>query len=130
MPLTDAELKEIEAIIEKRRQVLLAEIKRGLTRSRIENFDTIAGEAPDAGDEALASLVADTKVAEASRDLRELRELEAALARIKDGTYGTCIDCGAEIPFERLRANPGAVRDVNCQTIYERTHRRPGEPSL
>ena len=35
-----------------------------------------------------------------------LREIDTALARIDDGTYGTCTRCGKEIPVERLEAVP------------------------
>jgi RNA polymerase-binding protein DksA len=37
---------------------------------------------------------------------RQLQEVEKALARIEDGTYGTCEVCGKEIPAERLEAIP------------------------
>jgi len=37
---------------------------------------------------------------------RQLREVEDALARIADGTYGTCTMCGKEIPEDRLEAVP------------------------
>ena len=38
-----------------------------------------------------------------------LREIDLALARIDEGTYGTCAVCGAEIPEERLAAVPYAT---------------------
>jgi DnaK suppressor protein len=41
--------------------------------------------------------------------LRRLREVEEALARIDEGTYGTCAACGREIPQERLEALPWAT---------------------
>ena len=41
--------------------------------------------------------------------LRRLREVEEALTRIEDGTYGTCAVCGREIPPERLEAVPWAT---------------------
>jgi RNA polymerase-binding protein DksA len=37
-----------------------------------------------------------------------LAEIDAALARIEDGTYGKCDRCGKEIPAERLEAHPWA----------------------
>ena len=43
-----------------------------------------------------------------------LQQIEVALARIADGTYGTCEGCGAEIPKARLQAVPYAVRCVEC----------------
>ena len=38
-----------------------------------------------------------------------LAEIDAALRRIEDGTYGTCGRCGKEIPVERLEAHPWAT---------------------
>jgi DnaK suppressor protein len=130
MPLTAAERSQLQAQINDRRNELAREIKSGVARARDDNFDAVAGEAPDAGDEALASLVADTENAETRRDLRELEELDAALKLIAEGNYGTCAECGDDIPFERLRAQPGATRCVRCQSVFEKTHSRPSEPTL
>jgi RNA polymerase-binding protein DksA len=44
-----------------------------------------------------------------------LAEIEAALARIDDGTYGVCEECGRPIPVERLRAMPATRYCVSCQ---------------
>jgi DnaK suppressor protein len=40
--------------------------------------------------------------------------IDAALARIEDGSYGTCASCGAAIPRERLEFRPHAVGCVGC----------------
>ena len=50
-------------------------------------------------------------------------EVVAALARIDDGSYGRCTDCGQGIPEGRLEARPDAARCVNCQAKYARRHR-------
>lgn len=50
----------------------------------------------------------------------ELRQVEAALARIEAGTYGLCIDCGMDIPPARLQAAPEAPRCIACQEKIER----------
>ena len=50
---------------------------------------------------------------------REAR-LRAALAAIDAGTYGICVDCGAEIPEGRLRVLPDSVRCVPCQRVASR----------
>jgi DnaK suppressor protein len=42
-----------------------------------------------------------------------------ALARIDAGDYGRCVDCGSELPDERLEARPEAARCVNCQQRLE-----------
>lgn len=130
MPLTDSQRDELKGLIDKRREALFAEIRSGLARARDDSFGAIAGEAPDSGDEAIAALVADTDNAETNRDVRELRELEAALARMADGSYGSCEQCRDDIPFERLRAYPGAVRCIACQSIHEKTYSHPSEPKL
>jgi DnaK suppressor protein len=65
-----------------------------------------------------------------TRDLAELRDLEAARLRLAAGTYGTCADCGGDIGYERLRANPAAQRCIACQTRHEKTFAGPGAPKL
>jgi DnaK suppressor protein len=50
---------------------------------------------------------------------REAR-LRAALEAIEAGTYGICVECGAEIPEGRLRALPDSVRCVPCQRVVSR----------
>lgn len=130
MPLTDTERRELEALITARREELTREVNRGVERVRIDSFNAIGGEARDAGDEATASLVVDTDNAETRRDVAELQALDAALERMADGTYGICSDCGDEIPFERLRAYPGAMRCVRCQSVHEKTYSHSSEPRL
>ena len=53
-----------------------------------------------------------------------------ALQRIADGTYGRCIECGDEIPHERLVVNPTAERCFLCQEHFEKTHRHENWPVL
>lgn len=130
MPLTHTEIDEMKATIDNRRKTLGAEIQSDIARSRSDSFGAIAGEAPDSGDQAMAALVADTDNAETNRDIRELQELDAAMVRIAEGSYGTCTDCGDDIPIARLRAYPGAMRCITCQSIYERTHSHPSESKL
>lgn len=45
---------------------------------------------------------------------RDLEDVDAALARIADGTYGTCEVCGRPIPVERLEVRPTARTCVGC----------------
>jgi DnaK suppressor protein len=48
---------------------------------------------------------------------KELQDIEVALARIADGSYGACIDCGAEIGRARLKADPTLKRCLPCQSL-------------
>lgn len=123
-PLNRRETIELARTIEERREALREEIRREVAKARAEPYAEIAGSTHDSGDEALADLVADIGQAEVTRDLGELRELGAALKRIADGSYGTCVDCGADIGLERLRAQPGAARCVECQQRHEKTYRK------
>jgi RNA polymerase-binding transcription factor DksA len=124
MALNRRETIQLARAIEERREALLAEIRREVARTRDEPFETLAGATRDSGDEALADLIGDLGEAEVTRDLAELRSLDAARKRIEDGSYGLCTDCGADIPLERLRAELGAERCVDCQARHERTYRR------
>ncbi len=45
---------------------------------------------------------------------RHLDEIDAALARVADGTYGTCLGCGGPIAPARLEARPIASRCIRC----------------
>jgi len=53
-------------------------------------------------------------------DEKMLGEIEEALARIEEGTYGTCVDTGEEIPYERLEALPYAKRTAQAQEKFDK----------
>jgi RNA polymerase-binding transcription factor DksA len=65
----------------------------------------------------LADFERETAVIEAAQSDRV--EVEAALARIEDGTYGRCIDCGKQIPEGRLEIKPEAARCLEDQAKFE-----------
>jgi RNA polymerase-binding protein DksA len=46
-----------------------------------------------------------------------LGEIDGALQRIEDGTYGTCTNCGKEIAVERLEAHPWASLCIDCARL-------------
>jgi RNA polymerase-binding protein DksA len=48
-----------------------------------------------------------------------LAAIDAALKRIDDGTYGTCITCGDQIRYERLEASPWAALCIDCKRRAE-----------
>lgn len=57
--------------------------------------------------------------AEEQRDRDELADVQAALARFTEGSYGTCINCAQPIDFPRLEAIPAAARCLACQRQWE-----------
>ena len=56
-------------------------------------------------------------------ETRELAAIEQALTRMQAGNYGVCADCGDAIPFDRLKAEPWALRCVPCQSRVEEKRR-------
>lgn len=71
-----------------------------------------------------------THVFEQQRDLalrehatQQLALVEAALARLDEGTFGTCIECGRPIAPERLEALPWAAHCIDCKTRIDRARR-------
>jgi RNA polymerase-binding transcription factor len=50
----------------------------------------------------------------------QLALVDAALARLSAGTFGTCVRCGNPIPAERLEALPWAPRCIDCQRLADR----------
>jgi RNA polymerase-binding protein DksA len=71
-----------------------------------------------------------SQVFEQERDLalrerasQHLEAVDASLARLDDGSYGTCVRCGRAIAPERLEALPWAAHCIECQTIIDRGRR-------
>jgi RNA polymerase-binding transcription factor DksA len=128
--LTREERAELEAVIRREHKRLMSELREEVEQSRQETFGAVEGGVGDSADEAVADLLSDLDAAEITRDLNEIRELEAARARLAAGTYGQCVDCQTDIPVARLRAQPAALRCVAHQEVYEKTHARPPEPKL
>jgi DnaK suppressor protein len=88
-------------------------------------LDDESGELPSWGADELADHASVTHDREVDDTLEEnaeeiLREIEDALARIDNGTYGTCAACGAEIPRDRLEAVPYATLCIEDKRRLER----------
>lgn len=63
--------------------------------------------------------------------LQRLKQIDAALERIEQGTYGRCLNCGHDIPAERLALLPQTGYCTHCADNLEATHRdRPVEEPL
>jgi RNA polymerase-binding transcription factor DksA len=107
-----------------------ADIVRELLKSDDEQYKELAGTVSDRGDQSVADLLVDVDLAEITRDVAEIRDIEAALLRIAHGVYGTCVDCDASISQERLEKTPSAVRCVPCQQRFEASDRREHHRTL
>lgn len=116
-----SERDRLVRMLDERKTLLREEVRRGLARMGNERYVDLLSGTSDAGDESVATLLTDVTNAEVARDAAELRDIVTTEARMAAGTYGTCIDCGVPIPFERLAAYPTAKRCLRCQQIREAT---------
>ena len=73
----------------------------------------------DAGDMSELDLNRSTALNLASRQSQLIEEIDEALGRIEDGTYGQCARCGKPLDEERLKAMPTAKYDAECQAVVE-----------
>jgi RNA polymerase-binding protein DksA len=112
------EFSEFCALLQAQRKQLLDEVREKIAASG-EGLG-FANQSKITDDDALADSAASMDVALVIRESRELQDIEAALARIADGSYGVCIDCGEEIGRARLKAYPTARRCLPCQQQDER----------
>ncbi len=127
-PLSAHDRDRIRAALESHRAALLEALKAALAESGRTQYAEVLGRASgDSGDEALAVTLGDLSAARLDHEVRMLRALDAARARLDAEDFGLCEDCGAAIPLARLIANPAATRCVRCQAQHEHTH--AGEPS-
>jgi len=97
----------IEAQLKARRAELvgeLSDIEHTLDETPPKDWEDRSVERQ--GDEVLESM--------GHLDLAELRRIEAALARLADGSYGDCAKCGNPIAEERLKAVPEAPLCADC----------------
>ena len=129
-PLSDRQRDELKERLANRRQVLRAEVQRELASSEDPRVAGFMNELAATEDWVLADILGDLDIAMVTRDVAELSEVEAALARIEDGSHGTCSDCGEPIGWPRLNAQPTAERCIACQQKVELRSARPGHPSL
>lgn len=118
--LSDEQLAHLKQLLDERERTLRADLLREVNEK--DEYMDVATEIPDPGDSSFANLAVDLGNAAVTRDLTELRAVEAARQRMENDVYGVCVSCEAEIPYERLKVQPTADRCAPCQEHYEKTH--------
>lgn len=121
-PLTQDEVRQLEATLREERKMLVDALDQRLHQDEFPHEMTLKNNIPDSapGDRGSAGELNDEEIAEVSMELRELRAVEAALERVASGTYGICANCASPIGIERMRAQPTAALCITCQTEFER----------
>jgi DnaK suppressor protein len=114
--------EHLETLLRTERDAVLAAIGEHLHASGDSSRLSLLNHLEAVGDWIEADLLNDTDIALLSHELVRLRDIDAALARLKAGNFGVCIDCGEAIPEGRLSALPTAQSCVRCQENYEKRH--------
>jgi DnaK suppressor protein len=127
--LTIEQRESLQEWLRQRAAVLRREIAEALRRSGGDAAIGLANHLEEIRDEPVADLESVIEIAEIERDVRELREVERALVRVHEPEYGVCADCGEDIPYSRLSANPVATRCTACQTRAEHVLTEPTQPA-
>jgi len=125
--LSDSQRETIQRLLDERESELQGEV-RAANEEAAERPAALGPEVGDAVDVGDARYAAGMAHVDKQRDQEELMAIDAARGRLADGTYGECVDCGQDIPIERLKAQPTALRCVPCQTRYEKSH--PAAPTF
>jgi RNA polymerase-binding protein DksA len=129
--LSPSQLDQLAKKLNENYQTLLREVRSELENSGDQHrIDLLNNEPGDSGDESLANALADFNLTILDRHIDDMRDIEAALQRIKNGEYGVCTDCGVDVAFARLQAYPTAKRCIVCQEKRERDYAHEGQPKM
>lgn len=110
----------LKARLETMRQEAAARIRAQLHSSEDPELMSLARHMAKVDDEHVADQLMNTDIAMLTHELRELRDIDLALQRIANGTYGICSECSRMIDPARLNARPVARLCVPCKAAFEK----------
>jgi DnaK suppressor protein len=116
MNLTVEEITFFKKELEDRK----AKIEQNLNATSGEMSQMRSNELKDEGDHAAMSLETAVDNAILTQQSQELKEIEDALDRIKNNTYGECEMCGVDINIERLKVKIFARYCISCREVVEK----------
>jgi DnaK suppressor protein len=114
---------ELRLMLEARRRELMSEVQGRIRDVRVEGADK-PHDVLDQGETSEADIQEDIEFALIQMKAETLNKINEALARLEDGRYGHCFECGEEISEQRLRALPFAVRCKDCEEAREVAQQR------
>lgn len=118
--LTSAQERELVQMLEEKRAELLSKLKQRRTGATTEQ--TPGDEADIASEDAEVSL--ETRLMD--RDAKLLREVERALEKVAEGSYGLCEGTDEPIGYARLKLRPWTRYSVTYKEELEREEKRMG----
>lgn len=124
MPTSTAKaVKMPKKEMEKYRRLLndkKAALSTDLAKTRNAEEETTDEATQDIADKAVSSYTREFLYSLSDNDRNTLLRIDQALARIDEGTYGTCLNCGQAMSEKRLMAVPWAPHCVDCQELAEK----------
>jgi DnaK suppressor protein len=121
---TGSRYAELKTMLDDRRRELQAEVQGKMRGAREEGLGGKLNEVLDAVESAEADIQEEIEFALVQMKSETLNKVNDALARLEQGSYGNCFDCGDEIAEKRLRALPFAVRCKDCEESRETAEQR------
>ena len=115
-------LRQLEAMLNDRRLELVNQLQDRKRGARTDNFKE--RDVLDEGESAQADAQEEMEFALIEMKAETLNKIGLALQRVEEGSYGSCLECGEDIPEARLRALPFAVRCRSCEEGCETAQRR------
>ncbi len=116
---------ELKRMLEDRRREIQAEVQGRMRDVRSEGtWGGKQNEVFDAVESSEADIQDDIEFALIQMKSETLNKINDALARLEQGDYGNCFECGEEIAEKRLRALPFAVRCKDCEEAREVAEQR------
>jgi DnaK suppressor protein len=103
----------------------LLRVRRGMTEDEQERSDEYQDTQPDSGDESQYMFTRGMNATIGEQVERRLGDVDRALQKIEEGTYGLSDVSAEPIPRGRLQAIPEAIRTVEEQQRFERERRPP-----
>ncbi len=113
-------MRDLRKRLERERQLAATRLRQMGGSIVLEETTTPADSVWDEADHIQASEQREMGLMSRERLVERIERLTAALKRVEDGTYGTCVECGKPIGQARLKAIPEAVTCVTCQETIER----------
>jgi DnaK suppressor protein len=109
-------LESFKKRLEERQQSLRKTVSRTEEDGRIADQDS----AQDIADRAASSYTKEFLFSQSNNDRQLLQMVETALQRIREGSFGECVNCGNEINAKRLEAVPWTRYCIECQEKLEK----------
>jgi DnaK suppressor protein len=109
--------------LEKYRRLLelkQAELSAELAKARDAEEESNEESTQDIADKAVSSYTREFLYSLTDSERTALRQIDEAIARIDDGTYGSCMNCGVPMSEKRLTAVPWTPYCVDCQELAEK----------